>query len=114
MENVVKNSNVEPDLTSLIQDAEALVRGLKNLKKSRRRYIGPWCITSTKGFFRAVRRVDGKVHSVHIGRQLIDKRAAEKIRDYEFKSGIATPLESELETGQVHDNLPASKGECKK
>jgi len=92
--NKTCSGNYDEKLKSLIADADALARGLRDLKRSKREYISGWCVTKGGEFYKLTSRVRGKVASIHIGKTLDRALAAEKIKNWELLNGI-TPSESD-------------------
>jgi hypothetical protein len=58
---------------------------VSRLKKASQTTIGRWNIYESSGFWKACQRINGRVHTIHIGRNFIRLKATAKIAAWESK-----------------------------
>lgn len=78
-------------LRQKLEDAENKIRELenaiheteKNQPEKQKIKVGNWNIVKSGGYYRAFRRIDGKIHGVYVGKKL--NKARDKIDEWEAK-----------------------------
>jgi hypothetical protein len=81
-----QQGNLDEMIRAVILETRGLLQSLCQLKKASQTCIGKWNVYESSGFWKACRRINKKVNTIHIGRTFHRGKATAKILEWEAKN----------------------------